>query len=51
MEFEFSFRILFERGVISATQDFEVGTCLDKIFEAVETIISNFESAIGANPG
>jgi hypothetical protein len=42
--------VKFERGLISDTEDFEVVACLYKIFDAVEAIILNFESAIAANP-
>lgn len=43
MELDFAFSIKFKRGLISETEDFDVGKCLDNIFKAVEAIISNFE--------
>jgi hypothetical protein len=43
MKFEFSYRIMFERGLISDTEDFAVGECLYKIIDAVEIIIANCE--------
>jgi hypothetical protein len=50
VEFDFGFRILFEQGVIGADGDYEVVPCLEKIFDAVEVIITNFERLIAANP-
>lgn len=50
LKFEFSFRIVFERGLFSDTDDFEVLPSLHSVAEAVEVIIDNFERAIAANP-
>jgi hypothetical protein len=50
MEFNFAFRIMFERGLISDTEDCEVGSFLYKIIDAVEVIITNFERFIEAYP-
>jgi hypothetical protein len=43
MKFEFAYRIIFERGVISDSEDFEVLSCLYGIAQAVDVIIDNFE--------
>jgi hypothetical protein len=50
MKHEFSFDVLFERGIISATDDYEVSNTLEIIFETVDGIISRFEKLIAANP-
>jgi len=50
MEFQFSFRIIHERGLISDTEDFEVLPGLHKIAVAVEIIIDNFERMITVDP-
>ncbi len=43
MKFEFAYRIMFERGILSDTEDFEVLSVLYGIAHAVDTIIDNFE--------
>jgi hypothetical protein len=50
VEFDFLFGVLFEQGVLSASGNYQVGPCLEQIFEAVEVIITNFERLLAANP-
>jgi hypothetical protein len=42
--------ILFERGIISTTDDYEVRGTLEIIFETVNLIITRFENLIATNP-
>jgi hypothetical protein len=50
VEFDFSFRVLFERGIISNTDDFDVRICLNKIFEQINVVINNFEFEVDRHP-
>jgi hypothetical protein len=50
MELELGLDILFERGIISDTDDYEVRACLIKIFEAVDRVISRFDWLLTRNP-
>ncbi len=50
MELELSLDILFERGLVSETADYEVRQCLINIFEAVDIVIGRFNWLITRNP-
>jgi hypothetical protein len=50
VEAELTLDILFERGIISAADDYEVSGTLEIIFETVNLIITSFENLIAANP-
>jgi hypothetical protein len=50
VEADLTLDILFERGIISATDDYEVRGTLEIIFQTVDLIIDRFENLIAANP-
>jgi hypothetical protein len=50
MELELSIDILFERGLISDTADFEIRGNLFKLFEGLDEIIARFNASISRNP-
>jgi hypothetical protein len=50
VEFKLGFTIMFERGVVSDTTDVAVPECVSKIFDAVEAIITNFETFLTVHP-
>jgi hypothetical protein len=50
MKLEFSLDILFERGVVSASADYEVRQGLIKIFDAVDIVIAAFDRLLVKNP-
>lgn len=50
IELQLSFDILFERGILSATADYEVRHVLSNIFEAVDIVIAKFDWLLIKHP-
>jgi hypothetical protein len=50
MKLEFSMDILFKRGIVSSSADYEVRQGLIKIFEAVEMVIAAFDRLLVKHP-
>jgi hypothetical protein len=48
---EFAFDILFDRGIISDTAEYEVRASLTKILDMVELVIAKFDRLLVLNPG
>lgn len=50
MKGEFTLDILFGRGIISDSDDYEIRGCLERIFDAVDLVIERFDWLLPRNP-